>query len=342
MKLLIRDEFREQVFERDGHKCVFCEKPAADAHHIIERRLWPDQGYYLSNGASVCGDHHLECEMTTISVEDVREACGIDKFVLPPHLYADQVYDKWGNIVLPNGQRLKGELFHDESVQKILAKGKVLDLFTTLVKYPRTYHVLGSPGLHDDDRMMESSEGFHGKEVVVTEKMDGENTTMYFDHIHARSVDSGGHLSREWVKNFWSQIGYLIPEGWRVCGENMYAEHSIFYDELPSYFLGFSIWNDQNECLSWDETLEWFELLDITPVPVLYRGIYNEKAIKEAVHEVEKDYEHHEGYVIRITDKFPVSDFRFVVGKYVRKDHIRTTKHWMRGQPVNPNQLENN
>ena len=44
-KLLTRDEFRRQVFERDGNKCVFCDRPAKDAHHIIERRLWPDAGY---------------------------------------------------------------------------------------------------------------------------------------------------------------------------------------------------------------------------------------------------------------------------------------------------------
>jgi len=73
-KLLTCDEFREAVFARDGHKCVFCGARAEDAHHIIERRLWPDSGYYLDNGASVCEKHHLDCEQTTISVEDVRAA----------------------------------------------------------------------------------------------------------------------------------------------------------------------------------------------------------------------------------------------------------------------------
>jgi len=342
MKLLTRDDFREQVFKRDNHKCVFCDKEAVDAHHIIERRLWPDGGYYLSNGASVCEDHHLECEMTTISVEEVREACGIRKFVLPPHLYTDQQYDKWGNIVLPNGQRLKGELFFDESVQKILDKGGVLSLFTTHIKYSRTYHLPWSPGLHDDDRMMPNTDGFIGKHVVVTEKMDGENTTMYRDHIHARSVDSGNHPSRGWVKNFWSQIRHDIPEGWRVCGENMYAKHSIFYDNLPSYFLGFSIWNERNECLSWEDTLEWFDLLGIIPVPIISHGTYDERLIRKVTENYIGDCTHHEGYVIRIADSFPVSQFRNVVGKYVRKDHIRTVTHWMRGKPITPNQLKNN
>ena len=78
----------------------------------------------------MCGAHHYECEQTRISVEDVRLACGITRVIVPPHLYADQPYDKWGNPVLANGQRLKGELFFDESVQKVLSGGKVLDLFT--------------------------------------------------------------------------------------------------------------------------------------------------------------------------------------------------------------------
>ncbi len=88
--LLTRDKFRELVFQRDGGKCVFCEKPAADAHHIIERRLWSDGGYYLDNGASVCPEHHILCEQTLISVEEVRIACGITRIIVPQHLYDDQ------------------------------------------------------------------------------------------------------------------------------------------------------------------------------------------------------------------------------------------------------------
>jgi hypothetical protein len=36
--------------------------------------------------------------------------------------------------------------------------------------------------------------------------------------------------------------------------------------------LVFSIWNEQN-ALSWDETVEWAELLGLFTVPVLWRGI---------------------------------------------------------------------
>lgn len=97
MQLLTREKFREAVFTRDGYKCVICGKGARDgikldAHHIIERRLWVDQGYYLDNGATLCDDGrkdgcHYKAETTYLSVEDIRRASGIEKIVLPEDMY---------------------------------------------------------------------------------------------------------------------------------------------------------------------------------------------------------------------------------------------------------------
>ena len=140
-KLLTRDEFREKVFKRDNHKCDVCGMKADDAHHIVERRLWDDGGYYLENGASVCEPCHLKCEQTLISCDELRFLYGVKVIHLPEHLYAevDAPYDKWGNPILPSGQRMKGELMDDPSVQKVLEP--VIHLFTNKVKYPRTYHL---------------------------------------------------------------------------------------------------------------------------------------------------------------------------------------------------------
>ncbi len=341
--LLTRDEFRKQVFNRDNNKCVICSEPAVDAHHIIERRLWPDSGYYLNNGASVCSAHHFLCETTEISVEEIREACGIMKKIIPPHMYDDQIYDKWGNIILENGKRLKGDLFDDESVQKVLKIGGFLPSFTHYIKYPRTHHLLWSPGMHDDDRLIESLDGFIDKRVIVTEKMDGENTTLYNDYIHARSLDSQNHESRNWVKNFWAQMCDGIPSGWRVCGENLFATHSIRYEKLPSYFLGFSIWDEHNRCLEWDNTIEWFNLLGITAVPVLYDGIWDEHNIQMIWNKIRDPFncDEQEGYVVRVADSFLMKDFRHKVAKYVRENHVQTVKHWMHGKKMERNLLWN-
>lgn len=202
-----------------------------------------------------------------------------------------------------------------------------------LVRYPRTFHLPWSEGLSADDKVLDDLRAFVGQRVVVTEKMDGENTSLYRDHLHARSLDSRHHPSRDWVKAFWSGIRHDIPEGWRVCGENLFARHSLAYDDLPTFFLGFSVWNERNECLPWDDTLDWFDLLGITPVPVLHDGIWDEQAIK-ALHDPKRDDERREGYVVRLAEGFPLARFRSHVAKYVRAKHVQTDQHWMHAQIV--------
>lgn len=93
------------------------------------------------------------------------------------------------------------------------------------VHYPRTPHLPWSPGASSDDVRVGDLSGLAGREVVVTEKLDGENTTLYADGLHARSLDSAHHPSRAWVKALQGRIGPAIPQGWRVCGENLYARH---------------------------------------------------------------------------------------------------------------------
>jgi hypothetical protein len=263
-------------------------------------------------------------------VETLRELAGITTVVLPDVLESGHEYDKWGNVILPDGKRMQGPLFWDESVQKILPP-HIKSLFTEYVKYPRTAYVHWSPGLEDDAIMVDPEDIFYNQQkVVITEKMDGENTTMYRDFIHARSIESGYHPSRTWVKNFWSQFAHDIPVGFRVCGENMYAVHSIKYDDLESYFLGFSLWIG-NRCSSWAVTTEWFNLFGIPTVPVLFEGTWDEA--KKLLPSIEAQVgDSMEGYVIRSASEFTAMEFQKSVFKYVRPNHVQTTRHWKQGK----------
>ena len=347
--LLERDAFREGVFARDGHKCVICGATPTgivelNAHHIIERRLWDDGGYYLDNGATLCdkdwiggfGGCHRGAEETVISCDEIRNAAGIKRVIIPDHLYGDYNYDKWGNIINPDGTRVKGELFNDESVQSILKSGDVLKYFRPYVKYPRTYHLPWSPGLTDDDRMLPSTKIFEGREVVVTEKMDGENTTLYRDYMHARSLEEEHHESRGWVKKLHAEICWNIPEGWRICGENVYALHSIPYYNLPSYFLVFSIWDQNNTCLSWDDTVLYASVLGLETVPVIYQGLWNEESMHYYADTI--DTTKQEGYTVRVADSFTYGSFRKSIAKWVRPHHVQTTHGW-KNRPVVKNGL---
>lgn len=328
MKLLSRDEFREGVFARDKHKCVICGAPAQDAHHIIERGLWEDGGYYLENGASLCGEHHILAETTDLSCCQIREAAGITIVALPEGYYHDHEYTKWGDVILPNGLRMKGPLFTKDTVQKLFKQHNKLGLYTDYVKYPRSWHLPWSEGKTKDDKTLSNCDHFVGKRVIVTEKMDGENTTIYKDYIHARSIDGRDHWSRSRVKNLAGKIGYEIPDGWRLCGENLQAKHSIKYTGLSSVFYLFSIWNEKNECLSWDEMCDYASILELTTVPVLYDGIWDEKLIQSLYSESKRDTM--EGYVVRLADSYHYLDFNKSLAKFVRRNHVDASNHhWM-------------
>lgn len=148
-------------------------------------------------------------------------------------------------------------------------------------KYPRIYHCPWSPNLQNDDRLIETMEYFVGKRVIKTLKIDGENANLSKDYYHARSLDTSDHPSRHWIKSLWSSIRWEIPDGWVLTGENAFALHSVFYTNLPSYFLLFGIFDENYNYLPWDEVAEWAKLLNLETVPVLYDGIYNEEKIRK-------------------------------------------------------------
>jgi hypothetical protein len=218
-------------------------------------------------------------------------------------------------------------------------------------KYPRTYHLPFSPGLQSDDKVIPSTSQLEGEEVVVLLKMDGENTTLYHDnYMHARSIDSKTNWTRDVAKTIHSVIQHDIPEGYRLCCENVYAKHSIYYPDgyLDGYLYLLSVWNEKNECLSWDDTILYADLLDLPTPKEFYRGVFDEKVLKEIAKGLDHSIE--EGFVVRTTKGFNYENFSECVTKYVREGHVQTEQHWLKSaipngvpkQPCKPAFLSQN
>jgi hypothetical protein len=164
--------------------------------------------------------------------------------------------------------------------------------------------------------------------------------------MQARSINSDNHPSRAWVKNEWAQKGYNIPQGWRVCGENMFAKHAIHYtnekgNALDTYFYMFSIWDERNMCLSWEQTEEWAYLLNFTLVPVFYKGIWDMNVIEALNKRMETNTDIIEGYVVRLAREYHYSEFKNICGKYVRSGHVDNNHgHWAQSKIIK-NELKN-
>jgi hypothetical protein len=204
-------------------------------------------------------------------------------------------------------------------------------------KFPRIHHLPFSEGITADDLILDNLKNFYYlDEVVITEKLDGENENLYRDKVHARSIDSNHHVSRNWIFKFHYDMSYLIPKNLQICGEYLYAKHSIEYDKLETYFYVFGIF-ENNIYLSWDEVFRISNELNLKTVPELYRGKFDLDKIKRCYSGISKFGNIQEGYVLRNSGSFDYDDFDKNIAKFVRKQHVQTDKHWLRNWELEKN-----
>lgn len=156
-----------------------------------------------------------------------------------------------------------------------------------IYKYPRTQHIQGSrlqPGDEDLDSI--PFEHIAGRHLVIEEKMDGANCAISFTATGGLKLQSRGHylVGGKREKHFdlfktWAGIhaGALFERlGCRyiVYGEWLYAKHTIYYNQLPHYFLEFDVLDTETGLFL--STLARENLLRPLPfiqsVKVLYQG----------------------------------------------------------------------
>lgn len=200
-------------------------------------------------------------------------------------------------------------------------------------KYGRTYHFPFSPGATSDDRILADWKGIAQHQLVMTEKLDGENTCLKTSGVYARSHAAVNQ--NPWARNMWpiwertkNALGNL-----EVFGENLYGIHSIEYQRLPYHFFVFAI-RDGDQWLSWEEVLFYAELLELPTVPVFELGYFEATDIEPLIHSRLTEGSAFggpcEGFVFRNYDSFGVDEFIHNVLKYVRKNHVTTDEHWTR------------
>jgi len=263
-KLLTRNGFREATFNRDSHKCVVCgnTKDLA-AHHILDRSLFEDGGYYVDNGATLCPDCHIQAENSMLTCEEIRELANVAEVILPPNFNISMQVDKWGN----------------EIVDK-------------LMKYPSTRHIEGS-GLQkgDSDDLVPFSD-LEGKYLVSEEKIDGANSGISFSDDCELLLQCRGHYLtgkgdwpqfdqfKVWANTFKEQLFDTLSDRYIMYGEWMSAFHSIYYDLLPHFFMEFDIYDKKEKVfLDTNRRREIIEKSDviIEPVRVLKKGVFESK-----------------------------------------------------------------
>ena len=201
------------------------------------------------------------------------------------------------------------------------------------VKFPRTPHLPWSPGVSGDDIVAskQRTDVLLAAPVVVTEKLDGENTSVGKDFVYARAIVGRKSESLGFARTVAARFQLQIPQNTVLVFENLYAVHSIAYEWEPMLALiaVYEMRNGQPFVLAWDDVLEWGNRIGQMVAPVLYEGIATPADLKACFTGTSRLGGEQEGYVVRTQQAFPLADYAANVFKWVRPNHVASNaKHW--------------
>ena len=153
-------------------------------------------------------------------------------------------------------------------------------------KYPRTPHLAGSRLQEGDDASDQVPlSALKGKYVVLEEKMDAANSGVSFNDGGDLLLQCRGHylvgggserqfnLFKPWATAHSAVLLSTLADEWVMYGEWMHALHSVFYDQLPHYFLEFDLMERRTgRFLSTKRRREMLAGTPVVSVPPLYMG----------------------------------------------------------------------
>lgn len=205
-------------------------------------------------------------------------------------------------------------------------------------KYPRTFHWPTSPGVMSDDKVHRNVDRLIGVPVSITEKMDGSNVTLCNGEVYARSTATPSqHAWHGMVRKHHAWKTCDLGPDYKICGEDMYAIHSIEYDGFreDETFRVFNILY-KDEWLSFDDRVALCQQLNLKMAPIWIAGANfdRQRDLDKWLENNLKRGSHHgpvaEGFVVQLMDSFHKDDFSNCVAKYVRAGHVQTDQHWSR------------
>ncbi len=209
-------------------------------------------------------------------------------------------------------------------------------------KFPSTPHLalLGGVEVRDDKVMsVTERDDFLQHELVVEEKVDGANLGLSVDaegNIRAQNRGAYLHLPgsgqwkklSEWLESRSNALFDQLTDRYIIFGEWCYAQHSVAYDRLPDWFLGFDIYDKNTaqffSCVRRDEI---FRALGVSQVPRVDCGHFTLAKLSKLLSQSQLCDGPAEGLYLR----FDQGDWLVQRAKLVRPTFIQSVEqHWSR------------
>lgn len=220
----------------------------------------------------------------------------------------------------------------------------------SFTKFPSTPHLAGLPGASvRDDKVLSHSERdlFLTHEVTIEEKIDGANLGISFDDAGNIQAQNRGNLLQEPMSGQWKSFPEwlalrgdrffeVLTDRYILFGEWCYAKHSISYDCLPDWFIGFDIYDCQaSRFVSKARRDGLLAKLEVDAIACLASGRFSFAEINGYLGTSRYGQTEAEGLYLRYDD----GDWLGQRAKLVRSDFIQSIDtHWSRG-PLEVNRL---
>lgn len=218
-------------------------------------------------------------------------------------------------------------------------------------KFPHTPHLIWlGEGMPREDKVLKPAEAkeFLAGEVIVEEKVDGANLGLSLGPDgRVRAQSRGNYLApgrshAQW-NPLWPWLAErrgLLEEGLRggliLFGEWCYARHSVPYDALPDWFLGFDIFEiTPGRFWSVDRRNAWLHECKLASVPEVKRGRFHLKQVSALLSTSSIGHAAMEGvYLRREHGGWLQSRAKVVSAAFTQQ----IGQHWTR-RPLVPNQI---
>lgn len=150
--------------------------------------------------------------------------------------------------------------------------------------FPRIPLLAEAPGATTDDRVLDAvgRRAWFGTPVIVEEKLDGANVSIWLEEGEPRSAGRGGPAAmdragqfgrlRAWTAERRSQLLALLRPGEVFFGEWLYLQHSVRYDRLPDWLVVLDLLRD-GQFFSVEERDNRCAQVGLATPPVLRRGV---------------------------------------------------------------------
>lgn len=208
------------------------------------------------------------------------------------------------------------------------------------VKFPSTPHLLLLDGVQvRDDKVLtiEERDDFLNHTIIVEEKIDGANLGISFDsNCNLILQNRGSQLNlpevgqwkklEQWLQSRVDSLFEALSDRYILFGEWCYAKHSIFYDQLPDWFLAFDIYDKVvNEFLSVRNRNKILFSINVESVPFLNTGVFTISDLTGMLQCSHFSEELAEGIYVRIDE----GDYLSARAKLVRASFIQAVdRHW--------------